>query len=290
MDQNDGNFISHFLNDINTTNRHLENNVIDTCCNEPQKAFAFLYIIYLIIICLTWNTGIVKPMRLIAVFTHEISHAIACWLTCGTVRGIEVNHREGGVTRFQGGCRFCIIPAGYLGASFWGMVFVIMSGGRKTSTFAAIGFITALIVALFYSPNKFTVYLNLGYAIITSVFTLVEWFWFTPILAFVILLYGVFIGTYAISDIYNDLIYRTVEGSDAYALYEEVPCCLPKCVGVQWLIIAILLKLNGIWLALVLMSDECKDRSWSECVFSDSPFFFLPDFLEELHFDFHWDR
>ena len=274
-----------------SSDRDLENAVIDTCCNEAQKAFAYLYLFYLLLIYLTWNTAIVKPMRLIAVFTHEISHAIACWLTCGRVTGIEVNHREGGVTRFIGGCRCCIIPAGYLGAAFWGMVFVVMSGGRKTATAAAVGFITALLVALCYSPNRFTLILNIGYALITLGFTLVEWFWFTPILAYVILMYGVFIGTYAIADIYNDLIYRTVRGSDAYELYEEIPCCLPKCVGVQWLIIAIGLKMIGIWLALVLMSDECEDLGWSECVFSDSPLFILPDFLEHMDFDFgHWNK
>ena len=268
-----------------------DNNIIDTCCNEQQKVFSFLYISYLLLIYVTWNSGVVKPFRLITVFTHEMSHAIACWLTCGSVRGIEVNHREGGVTRYVGGCRCCIIPAGYLGASFWGMIFVIMSGGRKTATFTAIGFIITLLVALCYSPNTFTIYLNVGYAILTLIFTLIEWYVYTPILAFIVLLYGVFIGVYAIADIYNDLIYRTVQGSDAYALYEEFPCCLPKCVGVQWLIIAIFFQFIGLWLALVLMSDECNDRGWFECAFSDSPFSIFPDFLDDFHFDMdHWHK
>ena len=282
--------ISNHLKDDDTRttiNRLLQENnnaLIDTCCNEPQKAFAFFYLLYILLIYLTWNTSIVKPMRLITVFVHEMSHAIACWITCGSVRKIEVNHREGGVTRFVGGCRCCIIPAGYLGASFWAMVFVTMSGGRKTSTVTAVGFILALLVALCYSPNSLMVFLNVGYALITLVFLYVEWFWFSPILAYVILYYGVFMGIYAITDIYNDCVYRTVQGSDAYALYEEVPipCCFPKCVGLQWLFIAIGFQCIGIWMALVLMSDECEDRAWMECVFSDAPLWMGPDFFEHM--------
>jgi len=267
--------------------RSLENGaIIDTCCNEPQKAFVYSYLGYLLLVILTWNRGIVKPMRLMAVFLHEISHAIACWLTCGTVKGIEVDHHEGGATRFIGGLQCCIIPAGYLGEAFWGMIFVIMSGGRKTATFAAVGFITSLLVALCYSPNRFMVILNVTYAMITLVFTLIEWFVFTPILMYVILMYGVFVGIYSIADIYNDLIYRTIVGSDAYALYEEAPCCLPKCVGVQWLIIAVIFNLVGVWLALVLMSDECADLGWFECAFSDSLISFLPDFVDHIEMNF----
>ena len=42
-----------------------------------------------------------KPMKLIAVFVHEMSHATACWLTCGKVEGIEVHLNEGGVTKYR---------------------------------------------------------------------------------------------------------------------------------------------------------------------------------------------
>lgn len=46
--------------------------------------------------------------------------ATACWMTGGTVDKIEVYGNEGGVTNFRGGFRPCIIPAGYVGVSFWG--------------------------------------------------------------------------------------------------------------------------------------------------------------------------
>jgi hypothetical protein len=55
-----------------------------------------------------------KPMKLIAVFVHEFSHAIACWMTGGKVTGMEVKSNEGGVTKYVGGWRWFIIPAGEL--------------------------------------------------------------------------------------------------------------------------------------------------------------------------------
>ena len=107
-----------------------------SCCNEPQHAFLFLYIVYFVLVLVTWGSVMVYPLRLLATFVHEMSHAMACWLTGGEVHAIEVYENEGGVTKYAGGCRCIIAPAGYLGEAFWGMIFVVLSGGRKTATFA----------------------------------------------------------------------------------------------------------------------------------------------------------
>ena len=47
------------------------------------------------------------------------------------------------------------------------------------------------------------VLLNLGYAVMLSVFILVEWKFFTPILNYVVLFFGVFVGIHAIFDTYT---------------------------------------------------------------------------------------
>ena len=87
-------------------------------------------------------------MALIAVFAHEMSHATACWWTGGRVVGIEVYNNEGGVAKYSGGWKCCIIPAGYVGGSFWGAAFVALSGNRIAATVAASLLVTALIVSL----------------------------------------------------------------------------------------------------------------------------------------------
>jgi hypothetical protein len=74
--------------------------------------------------------------------------ASAAWLTGGSVDKIEVYHNEGGVTHFRGGFRPCIVPAGYVGVSFWGGAFVALSGSRVGATIAASIFGFALLICL----------------------------------------------------------------------------------------------------------------------------------------------
>jgi Peptidase M50B-like len=97
--------------------------------------------------------------------------------------------------------------------------------------------------------------LALGFTTITLGAVLIEWFVFDPVLQYVTLFYGVFFGTYAIRDIYDDLITRRAEGSDAMACHELYPCCLPRCVGVQFWFLAVIFQIVGLYLAMVwLMS------------------------------------
>jgi hypothetical protein len=73
----------------------------------------------------------------------------ACVATGGTVRKIEVYENEGGVTGYTGGCRIIVIPAGYVGAAFWGGAFVALSGGARIgSTICAALIIAFLLISL----------------------------------------------------------------------------------------------------------------------------------------------
>jgi hypothetical protein len=82
------------------------------CCGTYEISFLCCMVGYLVFICILWNTFIMKPLKLIAVFVHEFGHATACWMTGGKVTGIEVQSNEGGVTKYVGGWRWFIIPAG----------------------------------------------------------------------------------------------------------------------------------------------------------------------------------
>ena len=247
--------------------------------NDKQDAFPILYVVYFIIAFLTADTILLKPIRLLTTFIHEFSHALACWLTCGEVRGIEVFSNAGGVTKYVGGCRCIISPAGDLGEAFWGMVFVISSGGIKTATCAAAGLIGALLISLCYDPNRTTVYLNLGYSIVTGVFIYLEYRVFSPLLPYVILFYGVMFQYFSVRDIFQHQVVRTQVGSDAYNLYEETGrCCPPRCIGAWWLILAIAMLIFGLVMGIKLMSEECEQTGWFECVFHTKLEFEFPEF------------
>jgi hypothetical protein len=100
------------------------------------------------------------------------------------------------------------------------------------------------------------VYLNFGFILVTLAFVLIDWFVVDPFIQFVILYYGVTIGSFSVYDIYDDLITRTVEGSDAHACHKLIPCCLPRCVGVQFALVALLFQGVAFWLALAWMLSD----------------------------------
>ena len=95
--------------------------------------------------------------------------------------------------------------------------------------------------------------MNIGFIVITLIAILIEWLVFDPVLQFVTLFYGVFIGWYGIMDIWDDTISRTVEGSDAYACFQMWKCCLPRCVGVQFAVLAIICQCAGLYIAMLSM-------------------------------------
>ena len=121
---------------------------LDGCCNGRTIVFLSCYAGYSLFTMFFMNSAIVKPMKLIAIFMHEMGHASAAWLTGGKVDKIEVWQNEGGVTNFRNGWKPAIIPAGYVGVSFWGGVLVALSGSKLGATIASGIFIFALLICL----------------------------------------------------------------------------------------------------------------------------------------------
>ena len=123
---------------------------LQSCCGTEEIVFLCFYGGYIVLFFIIQGWSLMKPMRLLAVFIHEFGHASACWMTGGQVKKIEVYNNEGGVTGYTGGCRAIVIPAGYVGAAFWGGAFVALSGNRIGATVIA-GMISAfLLVSLWY--------------------------------------------------------------------------------------------------------------------------------------------
>lgn len=123
------------------------------CCNHEQVVFLVTVSVCAVVILALWRTVLLRPFKLVTVFLHEASHAIACKLTCGHVEGIQVHADEGGTTQTRGGIYWLILPAGYLGSSFWGMVLILASTNLLTARIAAGCFIASLLVMLLVAKN-----------------------------------------------------------------------------------------------------------------------------------------
>ena len=68
---------------------------LNGCCGNEETVFLCFYAGYVVLFGLIYKTTLMKPMRLLAVFLHEFSHAFLCWITGGKVEAIEVNDNEG---------------------------------------------------------------------------------------------------------------------------------------------------------------------------------------------------
>ncbi|KAL5189115.1 hypothetical protein HKD37_05G014411 [Glycine soja] len=178
------------------------------------------------------------------------------------IEGIQVHADEGGTTQTRGGIYWLILPAGYLGSSFWGMVLILASTNLLTARIAAGCFIAALLIVLFIAKNWTLRGLCIGFIIFLGVIWILQETTKVRILRYIIL----FI------DIYDDLISRRVHSSDAEKFAEVCPC---PCTGVGWGVIwkedcnsssmTAEKPCDSIHLALLLLqtnSEYCRVRSF----------------------------
>ncbi|URE44097.1 hypothetical protein MUK42_25457 [Musa troglodytarum] len=156
------------------------------------------------------------------------------------VESIQVHANEGGATQTCGGIYRIILPAGYLGSSFWGMVFILASTNLLTMKIAAGCFLLALVVVLFVAKNVSSLLawllvasrtLNRCFIIFLVVIWLLQETTKVQILRHVILFIGVMNSLFSVYDMYDDLISRRVHSSDAEKFAEVCPC---PCNGVAW--------------------------------------------------------
>ncbi|KAJ9682873.1 hypothetical protein PVL29_018743 [Vitis rotundifolia] len=228
---------------------------LKNCCKHEQVVFLATIGVFTVVILLLWRTFLLTPFKLITVFLHEASHAIACKLTCGQVEGIRVNADEGGVTQTRGGVYWLILPAGYLGSSFWGMVFILASTNLLTSRIAAGCFAVALIVVLFIAKNWTLRGLCIGFIICLAIIWVLQETTKVRILRFFILFMGVMNSLFSVYDIYDDLISRRVHSSDAEKFAEICPCpCNGVGWGVIWGMISFIFLAAAMYLGLVILS------------------------------------
>lgn len=228
---------------------------LKNCCKDDQVVFLATIGVFTVVILALWRTFLLTPFKLITVFLHEASHAIACKLTCGQVEGIQVHANEGGVTQTRGGVYWLILPAGYLGSSFWGMTLILASTNLLAARIAAGCLCLALLVVLFIAKNWTLRGLCIGFIIFLAVIWVLQEKTTVRILRYIILFIGVMNSLFSVYDIYDDLISRRVNSSDAEKFAEVCPCpCNGAAWGVIWGMISFIFLAGAMYLGLVILS------------------------------------
>lgn len=116
--------------------------------------------IALVIVLILWNIDALAPLlypfRLFVTYIHEAGHGIAAIITGGTVLSFSVSADGSGLATTAGGIRALILPAGYLGAAFFGaIVFYLTNTVRYPRAIAAaLGVFLIGFTVMFARPDQ----------------------------------------------------------------------------------------------------------------------------------------
>jgi hypothetical protein len=200
--------------------------------NSPGMA---LPLVMFLVALYFWDSMLVLPIKYLTVFFHELSHGLAAVLTGGSIVRIEVNANLGGVCWTAGGIRFIVISAGYLGSLVWGSL--ILLGAVKTrfdqQITAGLGILLLVVTAIWVRNLEGIIICSLtGFGLLALAAYTNE-----KVCDQFLKFLGLTSCFYVLIDIKEDLIDRSVKGSDAYKIAEML--YLPDwLVGVVWLCIA----------------------------------------------------
>ncbi len=185
-----------------------------------------------------WGTPFVLPLKLLVVFLHELSHAIAIILTGGSVESFSISPQQGGLVTGRGGNRFISLSAGYLGSLAFGMGLLIIALRTHWDRAVLGGFgAVMLLVTALYVRDSFAMAFCAGVGVVMIA---MAWFLSRPVCDLVLRIIGLTSVIYVPYDIFDDTIRRSGARSDAYMLAEEF-----GGTTMLW---------GGAWLALSLLA------------------------------------
>ena len=170
-------------------------------------------------IALLWQTPAVLPLKILIVFLHELSHAIAVLLTGGEVISLTVDAQQGGAVMSRGGSRFLSLSAGYVGSLLIGMALLLVAiRTRWDKTILALLGLVMIGVALAYIRDWFAI----GFALITGAAMMATSRYLRREINDLILrVIGLSSMIYVPLDVFSDTIARSHLRSDARMLAEE---------------------------------------------------------------------
>lgn len=217
--------------------------MIDAFNNRKLRRETLLItILALVAVFILWNVqqleALVYPLRLFVTYIHEASHSLTAIVTGGHVNGFTVSPDGSGLAQTSGGAIAAILPAGYLGAAFFGSALFFLSNRfpRWIRGMAiSIGTFMVIFTLIFARPdetgsiNAFLIGMGFG-----SIMILMGWKAPRVFNLFVLNTLAVMTALNAVLDVwmlvgYSDASRGAVQ-NDAAAFSREVTPLLPTAV------------------------------------------------------------
>ena len=184
-----------------------------------------------------WQTPAVVPLKILIVFFHEASHAIATFVTGGEVVSLSVSPNQGGLVVSRGGSRFWTLTAGYLGSLLIGVSLLIgATRSRADRKIMAVCGVMMLVIAGLYVREIFALVFVIGTGI---AMLLSARFLGHNVNDLMLRVIGLTSMIYVPYDIFSDTITRSHLPSDARMLAQEFGGT-PQVWGVLWIAISLI--------------------------------------------------
>lgn len=223
----------------------------------------------IVITYLLWNVALLEPvaypLRLFVTYVHEAGHSMMALLTGGQVIQFTVSPNGAGLATTSGGSRALILPAGYLGAAFFGAaLFAVIHLRPSFSRFIAGGLGLSLVIfTLLYArpdsggaPTAILVGLAMGLGLMASSWKLDQRFnlLLLSVLAIMTSLHAVFDITNLVG--YADACIITQSGrelcNDAAAFSKEIAPILPAAFwALLWAALSILMTGGAVYYSVI---------------------------------------
>jgi len=195
----------------------------------------------------TWNAAIWTPLKILVVFFHEGSHALATILTGGSVLRMEIVPNQGGSVLSVGGNAFIIVTAGYLGSLIIGaLLLVIASHSRADRVIMGMLALSMALLSVFFVRNLYGLSFGLAGALagLASAYYLSD-----RINDFLLRLIGLTSMIYVPLDIFSDTLSRPHLHSDARILADLVGGTT-QMWGFVWLVLSVPIIFGALWVSL----------------------------------------
>jgi hypothetical protein len=189
-----------------------------------------------LVAALFWDWWFIYPIKMFVVLLHELSHGLAAVLTGGGIERIIISPDLGGLCVTRGGWDLLVIPAGYLGSMVLGGA-ILLAAARSRADRLLAGLIggAVLLVTVLFVRSWFGLIFGVLFA---AALIACARFASERINDLLLRFLGLTSMLYAVIDIKEDLISRTVPSSDAWAMSQRffLP---PVFWGVLWMILAL---------------------------------------------------
>jgi hypothetical protein len=196
---------------------------------------------------LLWDSAWLTPLKVLVVYFHEGSHALAAVLTGGEVMHLKLFPGQGGEVMSRGGNLFIILTAGYLGSLVIGAaLFLLAAHTRYDRVWTGLMALGILILALLYVRQLYA----LGFALAAAVaFGALAWWGSHRLNDIVLRIVGLTSIGYVPLDIYSDTLARPQLFSDARMLAMAFGGTT-QMWGLAWLAASLVIAGLCVWLSI----------------------------------------